>query len=58
MKNLFLFTLLAFVSACSDAPSPSLAPSPDPNDPASPTADIPYRPVMAGTVSHGVGGRP
>ena len=58
MKNLFFLALLAFVSACSDAPPPSLGPSPDPSDPASPMADIPYRPVMAGTVSHGVGGRP
>ena len=58
MRRLVLAALLAALAACTDAPPPSLVPSPDPNDPASPVADIPYRPVMAGTVSHSVGGRP
>jgi hypothetical protein len=58
MKHLALTLLLALLSACSEVPPPSLAPSPDPADPAGPSADLPYRPVMAGTVSHGVGDRP
>jgi hypothetical protein len=58
MKHLALTLLLALLSACSDVPPPALVPSPDPADPAAPSADLPYRPVMAGTVSHGVGDRP
>ena len=58
MKHLALTALMALLSACSYAPLPSLAPSPGPDDSASPPADLPYRPVMAGTVSHGVGARP
>lgn len=58
MKRVVLATLLALLSACADKPLPTLMPSPGPDDQAAPTADRPYRPVMAGTVSHGVGDRP
>lgn len=58
MRYLTLALLLAALAACSDTPPPSITPSPDPADSAAPTADSPYRPVMAGTMSHGVGGRP
>ena len=58
MRRLVLAALLAALTACTDTPPPSITPSPAPTDPAGPSADIPYRPVMAGTVSHGVGARP
>lgn len=58
MKRVVLATLLALLSACADKPLPTLTPSPGPDDRAAPTADRPYRPVMAGTVSHGIGDRP
>lgn len=58
MRRIILIMLLALLSACSDKPLPVLAPSPGPDDQAAPPADRPYRPVMAGTVWHGVGGRP
>jgi hypothetical protein len=49
---------LALLSACAEAPPPALAPSPGPDDPAGPSADMPYRPVMAGTAYIGVGAAP
>ncbi len=58
MKRVVLATLLALLSACADKPLPTVMPSPGPDDQAAPTADRPYRPVMVGTVSHGVGDRP
>ncbi len=58
MKHVALSVLWTLLSACSDAPLPSLAPSPSPADLAGPSADLPYRPVMAGTASHGIGARP
>ena len=56
-KLLLLIMLMALLAACGDSPSPPL-PSGGPDDAAAPTANRPYRPVMAGTVSHGVGDRP
>jgi len=58
MKQLLLAALLALLAACADKPLPATVPSPGPDDPAAPPADRPYRPVMAGTVWHGVGDRP
>jgi len=50
--------LFALLAACSDKPLPVVVPSPGPDDQAAPAADRPYRPVMAGTVWHGVGDKP
>lgn len=58
MMRVVLATLLALLSACADKPLPMVMPSPGPDDQAAPAADRPYRPVMAGTVSHGVGDKP
>lgn len=58
MKRIVLAILFAMLSACTDKPLPELAPSPGPDDQAAPSADRPYRPVMAGTAWHGVGDRP
>ena len=55
------FTFLAFLallSACDSAPPAAIAPSPGPDDSAAPSADLPYRPVMAGTAYHGIGSKP
>lgn len=57
-RQLVSAVLLASLAACSDKPLPVLAPSPGPEDQAAPSADRPYRPVMAGTVWHSVGDRP
>jgi hypothetical protein len=58
LSIVFLVTLLALLSGCAEAPPPALAPSPGPDDPAGPSADMPYRPVMAGTAYFGVGAAP
>jgi len=58
MKHLLLAALLALLAACTDKPLPTPVATPGPDDPAAPAADRPYRPVMAGTVWHGVGDRP
>ncbi len=58
MKRLSLIVLLALLASCAEPPLPALVSSPDPTDAAGPSADIPYRPVLAGTMSHGVGDRP
>jgi hypothetical protein len=58
LSIVFLVTLLALLSACTEAPPPALAPSPGPDDPAAPSADMSYRPVMAGTAYIGVGAEP
>jgi hypothetical protein len=51
--------LIALLAACADAPPPAaISPSPGPDDPAGPSANLPYRPVMAGTAYHGVGSKP
>lgn len=58
MMRVVLATLLALLSACADKPLPMVMPPPGPDDQAAPAADRPYLPVMAGTVSHGVGDKP
>jgi len=59
MRQFLLATLLALLSACADEPPPHhAASSQGPDNPAAPATDRPYRPVMAGTVWHGVGDRP
>jgi hypothetical protein len=55
---LLVLPLLALLAACDQSPLPTVGISPGPDDPAAPSAGRPYRPVMAGTVDHGVGGRP
>lgn len=57
MRRFVLVAVLALLSACGDSPPPPLTPG-GPEDSAAPSADRPYRPVMAGTVSHGIGDRP
>jgi hypothetical protein len=58
MKPLLLTALVALLAACADTPPPALAPQPGPDDVAGPSARLPYRPVMAGTTSIGVGTTP
>lgn len=58
MRRLSLTMLLALLSACSDAPPPVISLSPGPDSPASPPANAPYRPVLAGTAYHGIGSKP
>ncbi|MBN9087968.1 MAG: hypothetical protein J0J01_13740 [Reyranella sp.] len=58
MKPLVLIMLFTLLAACSDAPPHVISPSAGPDDPASPAANIPYRPVMAGTTYHGIGSKP
>jgi hypothetical protein len=58
MKYLVLMALIALLAACADAPPPAISPSPGPDDPAGPSANLPYRSVMAGTAYHGVGSKP
>jgi hypothetical protein len=51
--------LLGLLAACSNsAPPPSVTTLLDPDDAAAPVTDRPYRPIMAGTVYHGIGDRP
>lgn len=58
MRYFMLAALLALLQACSGSPPPTLAPSPGPDDSTAPSSDAPYRPVMAGTVYHGLGRAP
>lgn len=58
MRRFLFVALVALLQACSTSPPPTLAPSTGPDDPAAPTADAPYRPVMAGTAYHGLGKAP
>jgi hypothetical protein len=58
MSRIVLAMLFALLAACSDKPLPVVVPAPGPDDQAAPAADRPYRPVMAGTVWHGVGDKP
>jgi len=56
---LLALPFLALLAACADAPPPAaISPSPGPDDPAGPTAGLPYQPVMAGTAYHGIGSKP
>lgn len=58
MRRFVLAALLALLQACSTSPPPRLAPLPGPDDPAAASSEAPYRPVMAGTVYHGLGMTP
>ena len=59
VRALLALPFLALLAACADtSPPAAISPSPGPDDPAAPTADLPYRPVMAGTAYHGVGSKP
>ena len=57
MTRIVLAVVLTLLSACGDSPPPPL-PSGGPEDSAAPSAHRPYRPVMAGTVAHGIGEPP
>jgi hypothetical protein len=58
MTRLVSLLLLMLVGACDQAPPPAVSSSPGPDDAGAPSTDRPYRPVMAGTVDHGIGERP
>lgn len=59
MRIALLALLLGLLAACSNsAPLPAVSIPPNPDDAAAPAADRPYRPVMAGTINHGIGDRP
>lgn len=58
MRYFMLAALLALLQACSESTPLTLAPLPGPDEPTAPSADAPYRPVMAGTVYHGLGRTP
>ena len=59
MRVLLVAALVALLAACSNStPLPDVNASPNPDDPAAPAVQRSYRPVMAGTVHHGIGDRP
>jgi len=58
MSRFTILAVLALLAACAETAPPPLSTSPGPDAPAGPSADRPYRPVMAGTAYHGVGSRP
>jgi hypothetical protein len=58
MRYLGLFLMLVLVAGCSADPPPTLGPAAGPDTPAAPSANVPYRPVLAGTAYHGIGSRP
>jgi hypothetical protein len=59
VRVLLLTALLALLAACANStPLPGVTASPNPDDPKAPVGDRPNRPVMAGTVHHGIGDRP
>ncbi len=58
MRILAFTFLLALLSGCTDTPPPSLTSSPGPDSSSAPAADMPYRPVLAGTAYHGIGSKP
>lgn len=58
MRTLGVTVLLALLSACANAPPPVLTSSPGPDNASAPMANLPYRPVLAGTAYHGIGSNP
>jgi hypothetical protein len=59
VRFVLLALLFGLLAACNNsAPLPAVSTPPNPDDAAAPAADRPYRPVMAGTVNHGIGDRP
>ena len=58
MIRWLLLGLLSLLSACDQGALPTVISQPSPDDAVAPVADRPYRPVMAGTVSHGIADRP
>jgi hypothetical protein len=58
MRRFALIALLVLLSACSTTPLPAPMSIPGPDDAGAPSADTPYRPVMAGTADHGIGSKP
>ncbi len=57
MKLAFV-VLALLLAACASSPPPGLSTGHGPDDPAAPTANAPYLPVMAGTAYHGIGSKP
>ena len=60
MKAVVLLSaLLGLLAACSrSVPLPEVSVPRGPDDPAAVAVDHPYRPILAGTVDHGIGDRP
>jgi hypothetical protein len=58
MSRLTFLVLALLLAACTTSPPPALSTTPGPDDPAAPAAQAPYRPVLAGTAYHDIGGRP
>lgn len=58
MRHFMLAALLGLLQACSVSTPPTLASPPGPDDATASSSDAPYRPVMAGTAYHGLGGAP
>lgn len=58
MTRWLLLALLSLLAACDQGTLPAITSQPSPDDPAAPVADRAYRPVMAGTINHGVGEPP
>ena len=59
MRVLLVAALVALLAACSNStPLPDVNASANPDDPKAAVGERPYRPVMAGTVDHGIGDRP
>jgi hypothetical protein len=60
MKAVVLISaLLGLLAACSrSAPLPDVSMPGGPDDPTAAVVDHPYRPILAGTVDHGIGDRP
>jgi hypothetical protein len=58
MKPLALVLLFAVLSGCTENPPPAPISQPTPDNAGAPSANMPYRPVMAGTAYHGIGSKP
>ena len=59
MRALLVAALVALLAACANGtPLPDVTASANPDDPKAAVGERPYRPVMAGTVDHGIGDRP